>query len=130
MNKRIFILLILLIATLLTIGCRNKRQVQKKPDNLINRNTMVNILAESYLIESTIHIMNNDTVDKTVLSRQYYKELFDRYGITREQFVNSVEYYLGEESSAEKILSDASKAITEKRKALNLPDSVWEQPNY
>lgn len=130
MRKRNLILLFILLATLLMFGCHNKRQVQEKPDHLISRNTMVNLIADCYIIESSIQTLTGDTIDKNTLSRQYYKELFNRYGVTREQFISSVEYYIGEESSAEKILSDASDVIVRKRKALNLPDSIEEYPTY
>lgn len=129
MKKRTLILTAALLMSLLCPGCHNKRQVQEKPDNLIGHNAMVNLIAESYIIESTLHTLTDDNVDKTSLCRQYYRELFDRYGVTREQFIASVEYYMGEESSAEKILSEASDAIIQKHKILNLPDSVC-RPTY
>jgi hypothetical protein len=87
----------------------------EKPDKLINRVTLVNILAESYLIESTLQMVPKDSINKEDLARLYYKDLFDRYQITNEQFESSIAYYISEEKSAEKLLNDASALIVSKK---------------
>lgn len=125
MNKlsHIWILFIAFI-TLLT-GCNDKKHVMEKPDHLINRITLVNILAESYLIESTLQMSPTDSIPKEELARRYYKDLFDRYHITNEQFESSVAYYVSEEKSAEKLLNDASALIvTKKSEMLMQQDST------
>ncbi len=96
-------------------GCKSKKQVMEKPDKLINRVTLVNILAESYLIESTLQMVPKDSINKEDLARLYYKDLFDRYQITNEQFESSIAYYISEEKSAEKLLNDASALIVSKK---------------
>jgi len=126
-KQALFFILITILATL--TGCYNKSQIQEKPDDLIPRDKMVNLIAESYIIESTVHTTTSDTVNKVELTKEYYRELFNRYHVTRKQYVSSIEYYVSEESSAEKLLSDASLVITKKKKALNLPDSVMPQPS-
>lgn len=109
-------LAILLLATLCCFsGCKSKKHVSEKPDNLINRITLVNILADSYLIESTLQMTSPDSISKSELARQYYKDLFDRYHITNEQFESSVAYYISEEKSAEKLLNDAAALIVSKK---------------
>lgn len=123
-KKTRLLIFILLGVLILFSGCRSKKQVMDKPDNLINRITLVNILAESYLIESTLQMTTPDTIGKDELARLYYKELFDRYHITNEQFEASVAYYVSEEKSAEKLLNDASALIISKKSELVLPDSI------
>lgn len=115
-------LLYILIAIVLVCfaSCKSKKQVLDKPEGLINRSTMVKIIADSYIIESTVHL-SADTISKSELAQKYYKELFQRYNITREQFVSSINYYVSEESSAEKLLSDASKLIEKKRESYHIP---------
>ncbi|MBP5562957.1 MAG: DUF4296 domain-containing protein [Bacteroidales bacterium] len=107
-------LVLLAVATLFS-GCKSKKQVMEKPDKLINRVTLVNILAESYLIESTLQMTPRDSINKEDLARLYYKDLFDRYHITNEQFESSIAYYISEEKSAEKLLNDASALIVSKK---------------
>jgi len=117
------ILFIILSAALLAFtGCGNKKQVLDKPDDLLSRNTMVNIIAESYIIESTVHT-SADTVNRVTLAKLYYRDLFNRYHITRTQFETSLNYYISEESSAEKLLADAAQAIGKKREELGIPDT-------
>lgn len=117
------LIIALLPLTLLCSSCKSKKQVLEKPDDLINRKEMVEIIAEAYLIESTVHL-SPDTVNRLRLTRDFYKELFTRHHISREQFVRSIDYYIGEESSAEKLLTDASNRIGEMRKELNIPDTI------
>lgn len=109
------IILVPFAAFVLFAGCNSKKQMMEKPDNLINRITLVNILADSYLIESTLQMSSPDSIRKEDLARQYYKDLFDRYHITNEQFESSVAYYVSEEKSAEKLLNDAATLIVSKK---------------
>jgi len=123
MKRLTHILFILIAAAMMVLsGCNDKKKVMKKPPHLINRITLVNILAESYLIESTLQMTVPDTIRKEELARRYYKDLFDRYKITNEQFESSVAYYVSEEKSAEKLLSDASALIVNKKNELMIDD--------
>ena len=124
MNKLTHILLTMIAATVLVLsGCNDKKKVMKKPPHLINRITLVNILAESYLIESTLQMSSPDSIGKDELARRYYKDLFDRYHITSEQFESSVAYYISEEKSAEKLLNDASALIVNKKNEMMIDDN-------
>lgn len=114
-NKFSRFVIVSLVALVLFAGCNSKKQMMEKPDNLINRITLVNILADSYLIESTLQMSSPDSIRKEDLARQYYKDLFDRYHITNEQFESSVAYYVSEEKSAEKLLNDAATLIVSKK---------------
>ena len=127
MSKLHKIITVLFLLLTLFAGCKNKKHVMDKPDHLINRITLVNILAESYMIESYLQMSPNDSISKEELARRYYKDLFDRYKITNEQFESSIAYYISEEKSAEKLLNDASALIVSKKSdlidttGLNLP---------
>ena len=126
MNKLSHIWILFIAFITLLVGCNDKKHVMKKPDHLINRITLVNILAESYLIESTLQISPTDTIPKEELARRYYKDLFDRYHITNEQFESSVAYYVSEEKSAEKLLNDASALIVNKKSEMLMQqDSIF-----
>lgn len=123
MKRYTHILFILIAAVMMVLsGCNDKKKVMKKPPHLINRITLVNILAESYLIESTLQMSVPDTIRKEELARRYYKDLFDRYKITNEQFESSVAYYVSEEKSAEKLLNDASALIVNKKNEMMIDD--------
>ncbi len=122
MNKLKTYVMALLVAMLLFPSCNNKKHVMEKPDHLINRITLVNILAESYLIESTLQVVPSDSIGKDELARRYYKDLFDRYHITGEQFESSIAYYISEEKSAEKLLNDAAALIVSKKSEMLMPE--------
>ena len=123
MNKLTHILLTTIAVIVLVLsGCNDKKKVMKRPPNLINRVTLVNILAESYLIVSTLQMSPQDSIGKDELARRYYKDLFDRYHITSEQFESSVAYYISEEKSAEKLLNDASALIVNKKSELMIDE--------
>ena len=125
MNKLTHILFTAIAAIVLVLsGCNDKKKVMKKPPHLINRITLVNILAESYLIESTLQMTPPDSISKDELARRYYKDLFDRYHITSEQFESSVAYYVSEEKSAEKLLNDASALIVNKKSEMMIDESI------
>ena len=124
MNKITTIFIASLVSLACLSGCNSKKQVMEKPDHLINRITLVNILAESYLIESSLHMLPPDSIGRNDLARLYYKDLFDRYNITNEQFESSVAYYISEEKSAEKLLNAAAALIVSKKSELTLPDEL------
>lgn len=124
MKKSLYILIPLCILLTLFSSCKSKKMVMEKPDHLINRITLVNILAESYIIESTLQFSPIDTISKDELARRYYKDLFDRYKITNEQFESSIAYYVSEEKSAEKLLNDASALIISKKGELIVNDTL------
>ena len=120
-KKYLYLLLIPLM--MLNVGC-HKKQVQKKPDNLISRSTMANILAEAYIIESLITLNPADTLNNVESSRGYYHDLFERYHITREQFNSSMQYYMGDEDAANKLVNEANAILTAKRKELAIIDTM------
>ncbi len=124
MKRSLYILIPLCILLTLFSSCKSKKMVMEKPDHLINRITLVNILAESYIIESTLQFSPIDTISKDELARRYYKDLFDRYKITNEQFESSIAYYVSEEKSAEKLLNDASALIISKKGELIVNDTL------
>lgn len=124
MKRSIYILIPFCVLVTLFSSCKSKKMVMEKPDNLINRITLVNILAESYIIESTLQFSPADSIPKDEMARRYYKDLFDRYKITNEQFESSIAYYVSEEKSAEKLLNDASALIISKKEELFVNDTI------
>lgn len=113
MKRHLLILFALIL--LLCSSCKSKKQVLDKPDDLISRNTLAEIIAEAYTIESTVHL-SNDSINKRDITQAYYKELFNRYHITRQQFESSINYYIADQTTADKLLSDAATFIEKRKK--------------
>lgn len=111
---------ILLIASVLSFSACHKKRIQEKPDGLISQHVIINVIADCYLVESMVYLLPDD-VDKATTVTNLYVDLFKKYEITKEQFVVSMEYYLGDEETATQILTAASKTLAERRKIV-LPD--------
>lgn len=109
-----YFILTLTVLILLCCGCKSKKQVLDKPEGLINRSTLTEILAEAYVIESTVHL-SADSINKRDLTQQFYKELFERHHITKKQFESSLDYYIADETTSEKLLTEVSKKIEIRR---------------
>lgn len=107
--------LIVFFAIIVLFSACNKKQLMPKPDDLIPYDKMVNVMAESYVIESMVYYLSPDS-DKVTITRSLYSNLFNKYNISNDQFRTSIMYYLAEKSSAEKILKSVSENISEKRK--------------
>lgn len=112
MKRHLLILFALIL--LLCSSCKSKKQVLDKPDDLISRSTLTEILSEAYVIESTVHL-SADSINKRDLTQQYYKELFERHHITKKQFESSLDYYIADETTSEKLLTEVSKKIEIRR---------------
>ena len=121
--KKTFLYILLIPLMLSFTGC-HKKQVQKRPDNLIGRSTMANILAEAYIIESLITLNPEDTLNNVESARGYYHDLFERYHVTREQFNTSMQYYMGDEDAVNKLVKDANDILAATRKKLPVTDTL------
>ncbi|MDR2868049.1 MAG: DUF4296 domain-containing protein [Bacteroidales bacterium] len=102
-----------LFVTVLFISC-NKNQKLEKPDNLIDRSTMIEMMTDQYLIECMINIAAPE-VDRTAYMKDLYGQLFKKYNISDSTYVASITYYVGEKEMANKLLQDALKRMEEKR---------------
>ena len=120
--KKIIIWILIIPLMALATGC-HKKQVQEKPEKLIPRNTIVKMVAECFVIENMVGYNPADTVNRFESTKAYYKDMFDRYQVTREQFNTSIQYYFGDEDMAEKILNEANAIITKQKNELVTTDT-------
>ena len=103
--------LILIFSTLLFItSCYhvNKPEVVR-PDPLIPKEEMVNILADIYLAEGTLAYKRLDIKDKKVAekySTAYYVQIFDKYHINHRILKENLNYYNSDPKNMEKILEE------------------------
>ena len=83
------------------VAC-NKKQFQKKPENLIPSDKITTIISDILLIENAINGLPPDSC-RIRMMNIYYLDLFTRYNITKEQFQKSMDYYLSNEGNALKM---------------------------
>jgi len=111
-NAKVFTLIFFGLLTI--TGC-HKKQIMDKPAHLIPYDKLVNIIVDSYLIESYVYMAPNDS-DKEEMTKALYYDMFKRYKVTKDEFVSSIDYYFGDEDIANKMMTEASKRFAEKRK--------------
>ena len=119
--------LILLALLTLCTACHKKQVVAEKPEDLINRKKMVEILTDSYLAEAYIYA-SLDSVPAEELTLSLYKDIYNRYGITKDQFIHSMEYYISDNDLIQKMLDEVMANIVQMKDTSNLPDSLFRRP--
>ena len=121
--------IILIFFGLLTITGCHKKQIMDKPERLIPYDKLINIIVDSYLIESYVYMAPADS-DKIEMTKALYYDMFTRYKVTKEEFISSIDYYFGDEDLANKMMAEASKRFAEKRKLFfQDKDKMEEQKN-
>ena len=110
MNKRF--LNILLISTILGIvafsscdGSKNSPKTQK-PDNLISKEKITDIMLDVYIVESVIYLKSQRGIDIGLYATVYYNSTFKKHNVTRKQFTSSLAYYLETDNNASSLFLD------------------------
>ncbi len=78
----------------------------EKPENLINIDSMVVILADVEVTESALRQKQNMGHEITDLEEQYYQSVFRKHQVTRGQFDSSLAYYKQDMAVMNKIYED------------------------
>ena len=112
MKKASFIIVFFVLATL--IGCKDKGFV---PDRLLTEQEMITLMTDVQIIEADINRQKtqererdpNDTTkvvpkDYVAISRNYYAQLFEHYGITDSIFTQNMRYYTERPAGLERIM--------------------------
>ena len=89
MKKYLFIVI---LASLALASCGHKEKVEK-PRHFLSEQQMIDVLADSYLIEAELNQMKTEGKDVGALQRSFYEQLFDHYGITDSIFKENMNYY-------------------------------------
>lgn len=125
MNK-VFSFLLIIFCLFTSVSC-NKKMMKEKPKDLIPWDSMVVILADGCITESSLFFAPRQ-YDKQILTRYAYQELFERHHITREQYLNSMGYYFSDEESAQKMLDEIEQKVNELADQLPPDTSRRENP--
>lgn len=99
--------MVALSALMVLSACGNKDKM-KKPETLLSEEQMVDILFDSYLIEAELN--HRKAVGENVgsLQEDYYRELFEHYGISDSIFDVNMEYYTHQLSTLERIMDSVN----------------------
>ena len=96
----------LALALVLLVGCQ--RGGMKQPQLLLTEEQMVDVLADSYLIEAELNQKKSVGENVTDLQVAYYQQLFEHYGITDSIFDENMAYYTYQLPILERIMDSVN----------------------
>lgn len=89
-NVAITLLTMLLLAV---VGCTDKPAAIAAPDNLLPRDSFVTVLTEVRLLEGA-YSTSYERVDTSEFPiSAHYNRLFNRHHLTKQQYLNTYDYY-------------------------------------
>jgi len=90
LNVAITLLTMLLLAV---VGCTDKPAAIAAPDNLLPRDSFVTVLTEVRLLEGA-YSTSYERVDTSEFPiSAHYNRLFNRHHLTKQQYLNTYDYY-------------------------------------
>ena len=120
--KRLSIIIMLFV---LATACGSKDK-GFMPERLLSEQEMVDIMTDVQIIEADINNQkmrergndDNDSVkvlpkDFVKLSREYYRQLFEHYGITDSIFLQNMRYYTERPDVLERIMESVKQRLTQ-----------------
>jgi hypothetical protein len=119
------VLLSLLFVLAIACGHKDKGFI---PERLLSEQEMINIMTDVQIIEADINYQKsqereqepNDTIkiipkDYVKMSRDYYAQLFEHYGITDSIFEQNLKYYTERPAELEKIMDSVMQRLTKEQ---------------
>lgn len=130
--KRIILLSLFFV---LAIACGHKDK-GFMPERLLNEQEMIDVMTDVQIIEADLNYQKaqerevepNDTVqikkkDYVKLSRDYYSQLFEHYGITDSIFAENIKYYTERPAVLEKIMDSVMNRLVKEQTVSQSDDS-------
>lgn len=103
-------------------ACKTKND--KKPDVLVPKEKMVNILTDMHRLEGKVNNLGIQSIDTTqFFFRKLEAEVFKNYDVDTASYYQSYKYYLINPEDFKEIYSDVVKQITAKNKEDSLAES-------
>ena len=128
------LLLILLLATV--FSCTDKKSNSEygegihKPEDLINKEKMVNILYDLHLSEAFSFYYRKEKNGKTDLSsKEFYKSVLDKYAISDSTLSASIIYYSSFPKKYEKLYAEVSERIGMNLESVKAKNKLLEDKN-
>lgn len=110
--------LILILVFFITI-CSCKEKIKEvPPSNLIARDTMVKLIAEMHLLESSFGIKIFDEKKITTSRNAIKSKIYKDYGISKERFFESYNYYVQQSQTIDSIYTDVISEISKRQTIL------------
>ena len=109
----------MLLAALGIVACTNHEPPKSDAQNLIARDTFVQVLTEVHLIEGVKkqRLMRDDEQGLIIL--QHYVELFERFDVNEERFKSTYQWWYQHPAEMDGLLEEVSEALSELERATN-----------
>lgn len=101
------------LGSLLWIGC-NSNTILPKPDNFIEHDEMVVLMADIYCAKAASNYQTK-TGERNI---NYENSVYQKHQVTKEDFLNSLRYYQSTIDDNEKLLTAVDAEITNRLKKL------------
>lgn len=105
-------LIILLTFIILFIACDNNKQEQTKLENqnILSKERFTELMLDVQLVEGHLNVNRVNQVFLMDSSKNYYKEVFNRYAISFEDYKENIKYY----TARPLVLEEVYKKVEEK----------------
>jgi hypothetical protein len=110
MMKQLFV--ILFVAVLAFAAC-DKLPVEK-PENLIKKGKMIDMLVDIHIAEATYKHMRYDSVFKNSSEADFYYSILEKYGVPDSVFEKSFVFYASTPKNFEKMYRKVMNKLSEK----------------
>ena len=106
--KRFFIIAIVL---LLFSACENKSK-NIMPSRLLTEQEMIAIMTDVQILEADINLRKSNGKMLGDMPKEYYRQLFEHYGITDSIFAENMRYYTHDPAAVERIMDSVAQRLT------------------
>ena len=94
-NNKIFQTLILAMVFILNLCCQDgKKNTAEKPKNLVSTKQMELILGELHMVDALVNQRGLAADSAKKMSTDFYDFIYRKYGVEKNDFNNSYQYYL------------------------------------
>ena len=114
MNKKSFIRCTILL--LITCCSCNYLSINR-PSYILPIDSVAIIIADSYFIESEIYAVQN-IHNKEEYSEAKYNLLFEKHGITKETYIQNIQYYITHKKQSEILMKKVDEIVEQRVAAL------------
>lgn len=118
MKKYLYISILLVIFS----GCKSEKEniPPEIPENIIPKEQMVDILVDVQLLEAAMKVDDERKRKSKEYTNYYYSYLFEKYDITRNDFLESLEFYQRHIDLFDEIYADVIKQLSKFQSEIEL----------
>jgi len=92
-TKSLFTIFILSILILFSCAPGEKKAEAVRSSEIITPDSIINIITEIHIAEAMLRELKTDPKQKEKTAGAYFSQIFNKHGITREQYEKSIAFY-------------------------------------